>query len=135
MKRVLLLLAVVASLTVCKGADGADGLAGPQGPQGPIGPPGPQGPAGAVNRADYSGLFDASGIVTGLLPASSTAGGRVPVIACYISEFGVTWLAVAQVPSDLTFPFCALVNIGSSAPGVRIVNGIPGWRFYMIAVW
>ena len=131
LKKSIIILAVVA-LAACKGADGATG---PQGPAGPIGPPGPQGPAGSLNRADASGTFGSSGGFTGLLPASATANGRVPAISCYTSADGQTWLAVAQIPSTSGQTYCGLTGIGTASPGITIVNGIPGWRFYLIAVW
>jgi hypothetical protein len=59
----------------------------------------------------------------------------VPVIACYISDTGNVWLAVAQIPSSSSDPFCGLEGIGTSSPLVALVNGIPGWRYYIIAVW
>lgn len=130
-KTFLASLALIA-LIACKGADGATG---PQGPAGPAGPPGPQGPAGAVNRADASGVFGSSGSFTGLLPASATAGGRVPAISCYISSDARTWLAVAQVPSSSFATYCGLTGIGTASPGITIINGTPGWYYYLIAVW
>jgi hypothetical protein len=119
-------------LAACKGADGATG---PQGPAGPQGPPGPQGPAGSLNRADASGTFGSSGSFTGLLPASATANGRVPAISCYTSSDSRTWLAVAQIPSSSLQTYCGLTGIGTASPGITIVNGNPGWYYYLIAVW
>jgi hypothetical protein len=123
---------LLAAIAACKGADGPTG---PQGPPGVQGPPGPQGPAGAVNRADASGTFGSSGAFTGLLPASATANGRIPAISCYISSDARTWLAVAQVPPSSSGTFCGLSGIGTASPGITIVNGTPGWFFYLIAVW
>jgi hypothetical protein len=122
----------LAALAACKGAEGATG---PQGPAGPQGPPGPQGPAGAVNRADASGVFGSSGTFTGLLPVSATAGGRVPAISCYVSSDSRTWLAVAQTPSSGLAAYCGLTGIGTSSPGITIINGPSGWFYYLIAVW
>ena len=116
------LLALIA-VTACQGADGATG---PQGPTGAQGPPGPQGAPGSVNRADASGVFGGSGSFTGLLPASATAGGRVPDISCYISSDGRTWLAVAQVPPSSFGTYCGLTGIGTTTPGITIINGTPG---------
>jgi collagen type VII alpha len=135
MRRNLLTVFILVAGLACKGADGATGPQGAQGPQGAAGPPGPQGAAGAVNRADATGVFNSSGSFTGLLPAGATAGGRVPVIACYTSSDGRTWLAVAQVPPSSTGTFCGLSGIGTSTPGITMVNGIPGWFYYIIAVW
>jgi hypothetical protein len=129
--RSLAVLALVA-LAACKGADGATG---PQGAQGPAGPPGPQGPAGSLNRADASGVFGGSGSFVGLLPASATANGHVPAISCYISNDGRTWLAVAQTPASQFAPYCGLTGIGTASPGITIINGTPGWFYYLIAVW
>lgn len=138
---------LVFALVSCKGADGAVGPAGPQGPvgpqgaTGPMGPAGPQGPpgpvgaTGAVNRADATGIFGSSGSFTGLLPASAVSGGTLPSIACYVSSDGITWLAVAQVPPSSSGTFCGLTGIGSGSPGITIVQGTPGWRYYLIAVW
>jgi hypothetical protein len=131
MRRLFPLLALLA-LAACKGAEGATG---PQGPAGVAGPPGPQGPTGSLNRADASGVFGGGGAFTGLLPASATASGRVPAISCYISSDAHTWLAVAQVPSSSFGTYCGLTGIGTSSPGITIINGTPGWFYYLIAVW
>lgn len=117
--RARIFLSVLVVLAACKGADGATGPAGPagtngtngtNGAQGPPGPPGPIGPAGAANRADFTGTIGSSRSVVVALPAASVAGGKVPVIACYISSDGVTWLAVARLflVSNCTFDrtFC-----------------------------
>ena len=135
MMRNLFAVLALAAVVACKGADGATGPQGPVGPAGASGPPGPQGAPGAVNRADASGVFNSSGSFTGLLPASATAGGRVPVIACYISNDASNWLAVAQIPASGSDTFCGLSGIGTATPGISIVNGIPGWAYYIIAVW
>ena len=105
------------------------------GPQGPIGPPGPAGPPGATLRFDGTGIIGASGSFTGILPADATADGRLPSIACYISSTGTTWLAVAQVPSSTAGAYCGLTGIGTSTPGITILNVTPGWRYYLIAVY
>ena len=105
------------------------------GPQGPAGPPGPQGAAGAVRPVHGTGVFGASGGVTLLLPAAAVAGGRVPAIACYVSNTAVTWLAVAQIPSTGTGTYCGLTGIGSATPGITFVNGPVGWYYYAIGVW
>jgi hypothetical protein len=139
MRHILAVAALAATLvTGCKGADGATGPVGPTGPQGPQGvqgPPGPAGAPGSLNRADLTGVIDASGGVIGILPAASVAGGQVPVIACYISDTGQTWLAVAQTPSDTTMPLCALTGIGTTTPAITLINSPIGYRYYLIAVW
>ena len=103
-------------------ACGGDGAVGPAGPQGPQGPAGPAGPPGALNRADLTGTIGSSGGVAAQLPAAAVAGGKVPVIACYISDTGQTWLAVAQTPSNTSFPACGLTGIGTSTPAIALVN-------------
>ncbi|HUS11682.1 MAG TPA: hypothetical protein VMZ30_14545 [Pyrinomonadaceae bacterium] len=145
MKRTVLVVAVVMMFGACsEGPMGPAGPVGPQGPagptgatgpQGPQGPPGPAGPAGAVNRADLTGTFGASGSITGVLPSGATAGGRVPAIACYVSSNAQTWLAVAHTPSSSTAPYCGLTGIGTATPGITLINGTPGWFYYLIAVW
>jgi len=117
------------------GPAGPAGPTGPMGPAGPAGPPGPAGPGGALNRADATGVFGSSGGFTGLLPAVATAGGSLPAIACYVSDDGTTWLGVAQVPATSNGTFCGLTGIGSATPGLTIINGPPGWHYYLIAVW
>jgi hypothetical protein len=88
-----------------------------------------------VNRYEISGTFGSSGSFTGLLPAAATAGGRLPAIACYISTGTTTWLSVAQVPATSSGTYCGLTGVGSSTPGVTILNGTPGWNYYLIAVF
>jgi len=144
---------VALALVACEGAQGPmgpqgppgqDGSPGPAGPAGAMGPPGPAGPAGppgpvgpgggaGIHRAEVTGVFGASGSFTGLLPPAAVAGGTIPNIACYVSGDGEIWLAVAYVTSTSTA--CALTGIGTNSPGITIVNGIPGWRYYLMAVW
>jgi hypothetical protein len=126
----------------CKGADGAVGPAGAQGPIGPAGPqgiqgpPGPAGPSGGgANRADFTGTIGSSGSISINLPSAAVANGSVPVVACYISDVGQTWLAVAQLPATTTWPYCGIVGIGTTTPRVNMINITPGYRYYIIAVW
>lgn len=126
---------VLASLLLVGGCEGPAGPMGPAGPSGPQGPPGPAGPPGAVNHVFATGQFGGSGSFTGLLPAAAVAGGSLPAIACYISSDRQTWLAVAHTPSEPGVPFCGLTGIGTSTPGITIINGTPGWWYYLIAVW
>lgn len=135
----------VLSLTIlgagCKGADGATGPQGPagaqgaQGPQGPQGPAGPPGQPGSLNRAEVTGLIGSSGSFTGFLPADAVRNGTVPVIACYVSNDRRTWLAVAQTPSSSTATYCGITGIGTTTPGITIINVPQGWFYYIIAVW
>ena len=138
MQRLSMILASMALVAGCKGADGAVGPTGPQGPTGPTGPTGPVGPqgaAGATNRFTLSGTFNSSGSATGILPAVAVANGGLPAVGCYISSTGVTWLAVAQVPSTSTGTYCGFTGIGSASPGLTIINGTPGWFYYLVAVY
>ena len=114
---------------------GPVGLTGPIGPNGPIGPPGPVGPTGATQRFDLTGTIGSSGGVTGTLPAAAVAGSHLPTISCYTSSDGVTWLSIADFTSSTTLPWCELTGIGTTTPGITISNGIPGYFFYMIAVF
>lgn len=129
---------VILMLVGCSGAEGPmgpQGPAGPQGAQGVQGPPGPAGQPGSLNRVDYTGTIDASGAVSVVLPSASVANGKVPAIACYTSSNRVTWLAVAQTPSVSGFVFCGLTGIGTTSASVTLVNGIPGYAYYIIATW
>lgn len=147
----MLLALVLVGLVACEGPMGPEGPAGPtgpqgpagpagpagvQGPMGPAGPQGPPGPAGSTNLAAATGVFGSSGGFTGLLPAESVAGGRLPAISCYISSNGQTWLAVAHTPTTTSgTAFCGLTGIGTHSPGVTIVNGTPGWFYYILVGW
>lgn len=120
-----------------QGPVGPAGPAGPMGPAGPQGPPGPVGPGGGSgsSRADVTGTFGSSGSFTGLLPTAAVSGGTLPNIACYVSSNGQTWLAVAQIPLVSSDTYCGITGIGTGSPGITILNGTPGWRYYLIAVW
>lgn len=88
-----------------------------------------------MNRAVSTGVFGVSGSFTGIFPAAAVAGGNIPAIACYISNDGMTWLAVAQSPSVASATFCGLTGIGTATPGITIINGPVGWFYYLIAVY
>jgi hypothetical protein len=130
-----LVLFTLAGCSSAEGPMGPAGPAGPQGPQGVQGPPGPAGSPGSLNRVDFTGTLNSSGAVTVPLPAASVANGKVPVIACYMSSNRVTWLAVAQTPSESGFVFCGLTGIGTTSPSVTLVDGVPGYAYYIIATW
>ncbi len=134
-------------LTACAGADGPVGPAGPIGPTGPTGAPGatgatgptgptgPQGPSGVVNRIESSGVFDLSGSFALPLPASAVANGKLPFVACWVSIDGRTWVSVAQTPTTNDDVYCGVTGTGTLSPAVTIVNGITGWRYYVLAMW
>ena len=65
----------------------------------------------------------------------AVAGGKVPVIACYVSDVGSEWIAVAQIPPDDVSPFCGPGGIGGTTPSVVLVNVPVGYRYHIIAVW
>lgn len=129
MKLRFMYVVLLAVATACAGAEG------PMGPPGPAGPQGPVGPAGSVGRANLTGTIGSSGGVTALLPADAVRNNSVPVIACFISNDRQTWLAIAQTPATSGSPFCGLTGIGTSAPGITMINVSPGWFYYIIAVW
>lgn len=116
------------------GPAGPAGAPGAQGPAGPAGPQGPAGPAGLVNRVESSGTFDVSGTFSLPLPAAATANGRLPFVACWISTDGSTWLSVSQVPGSTSDVFCGISTVGSTR-SITIVNGVAGWRYYLLAMW
>jgi hypothetical protein len=82
-----------------------------------------------------TGIFGSSGGATAIFPAAAVAGGSVPAIACYISNDGKTWLAVAYTPASSFSTYCGLTGIGTASPGITIINGTPGWFYYLIAVY
>jgi hypothetical protein len=146
---------LVLSVVGCAGAEGPAGPQGPAGPSGPQGPTGPQGPVGApgapgatgpagpqgpvgpagvVNRVESSGTFDASGVFSLPLPAAATANGRLPFVACWISTDNSTWLSVSQVPAASGDVYCGLTATGTTR-AITIVNGVAGWRYYLLAMW
>jgi hypothetical protein len=148
-------LAAVVSLAACAGAEGPAGPQGPAGPpgsngpagpagpagapgatgpQGPAGPAGPQGPPGVVNRVEGTGVFDASGTFSLPLPGAAVANNRLPFVACWISTDGRTWLSVSQVPAAANDIYCGVSGVGT-APAITIVNGVSGWRYYLLAMW
>jgi hypothetical protein len=116
------------------GPQGAPGVQGQTGPAGPAGPQGPQGPSGLANRSEATGLFDASGAYTMTLPSASVANNKLPFVACWMSIDGKAWISVSQAPALAGDVYCGLTGIGT-APGVTIVNGVAGWRYYLLAMW
>ena len=115
------------------GPQGPQGVQGPAGPTGPQGPAGPQGPSGVVNRSEATGVFDATGTYTMTLPTASVANNRMPFVACWMSIDGRTWISVSQAPAVPGDVYCGLTGIGTATPGVTIVNGVAGWRYYVLA--
>jgi hypothetical protein len=116
MRRVFSVLLL--ALTACKGADGSTG---------------PAGPSGALNRFDASGVFTSTGSADVTLPVAAAAGGRPPIISCYTSAEGSTWLVIAQTSSS-TVPYCGLSGF-PNAPVVGFRSGIPGWRYHVVVGW
>ncbi|WP_411279524.1 hypothetical protein [Gemmatimonas sp.] len=137
-------------LTACTGAEGPAGPAGPSGPTGPTGTPGtpgttgapgatgpagPQGPSGVVNRIESSGVFGLSGSFSMPLPAAAVANSKLPFVACWVSIDGRTWVSVTQTPATNDDVYCGVTGVGTAAVGVTIVNGLTGWRYYVLAMW
>ncbi len=88
-----------------------------------------------VNRIESSGIFDLSGTFTMPLPAAAVANNKLPFVACWISIDGRTWLAVTQVPATNDDVYCGVTGAGTAAVGVTILNGLTGWRYYVLAMW
>lgn len=137
-------------LAACTGAEGPAGPAGPAGPTGTpgtpgatgspgatgaTGPTGPQGPSGVVNRIESSGIFDVSGTFSMPLPAAALANNRLPFVACWISIDGRTWVSVTQTPAANEDVYCGVTGVGTASAGVTIVNGVTGWKYYILAMW
>lgn len=123
-----LALALVVA-TACKGADGA---AGPQGPQGPVGPQGPQGESGNGARIVFSGIVDANGEAARQLPPEAGSTASLPVLSCYLSDDGQTWLTVAVDTNSGTA--CAIGAAGNGLAAVMI-GAPPGWRYQFVVVY
>jgi len=87
-----------------------------------------------VNRVESTGLFDASGTFSLPLPAAATANGRLPFVACWISTDNNTWLSVSQVPATSSDVYCGVTTVGTTR-SITIVNGVAGWRYYLLAMW
>lgn len=153
MRRMGLLVVAAMVLGACEGAQGPAGPAGPQGPLGPPGPsgpigpagpqgiPGPQGPAGSGGGTDGGssvthfygqGVIGSSGGVSVALPVSLPADA-LPVLSCYISSDGKTWLAIDHVSS--TGAVCGITGIGTASPAVTIIRVNPGWYWYVAIVF
>ena len=158
MKRLTVLILIILSLS-CEGAAGPMGPAGPKGdpgnpgpsgpmgPSGQIGPTGPRGPQGppapnvpnpngeTIHTAFAEGRFDASGGFTALLPdVFKNNPTAIPFFACYVSTDKRVWLVVTTSVSA-TQATCGLVGIGTSNPGIAIINGQEGWYFHIIVAW
>jgi hypothetical protein len=133
---------ILATLGLCAivGCKGADGAAGPQGPQGAIGPQGAQGPqgpigaAGSLNRADFQGVTASDGSAVVQIPLASV-NGKLPVVACWISDVGSTWLQVAQDPTTTTGVFCGLTGTNTTAPAVTLIRAPAAWRYWIVVAW
>ena len=126
MSRLISLLATLCLVTACGGAEG---------PVGPAGPAGPVGPPGALTRVEATGLITSTRRATLALPAPAVENGKLPAVACYISNDRNTWLAVAQVPSTTADTYCGITGITSGAPALTIINVPTGYYYYLIAIW
>ena len=119
-------LILVALLAACEGA------AGPTGPTGATGPAGPQGPAGPGTRYTSTAIVGSSGSASIQLPAEAGTSIDPPVVSCYISDTGNTWLVVAtDVGSGLS---CGLVW-SNNRLNLRVIGAPSGWLFRGVAVW
>jgi hypothetical protein len=87
-----------------------------------------------VNRVEATGVFGAAGTFSLPLPATAVANSRLPFVACWVSTDGRTWLSVSQVPATNDDIYCGVSGVGT-APTITIVNGVSGWRYYLLAMW
>lgn len=113
----------ILTVTVLVGCDGS----------GSVGPTGPEGES-AVEYVAGQGVIGSSGAALLSLPASVTAD-NLPIVSCYISDDGQTWLSIDGFPSSASGPTCGLVGVGTATPGVIMINVIPGYRWYISAVF
>ena len=87
-----------------------------------------------MNRVEQTGRINADGNYGMRLPAAAVAGGQVPAFSCYISDDREIWLAVTTRPtSSLDYTFCGLST--DNPPALVLVDGVPGWYAYLIAIW
>jgi len=88
-----------------------------------------------VNRIESSGVFGLSGSFSMPLPAAAVANNKLPFVACWVSIDGRTWVSVTQTPATNEDVYCGVTGVGTTAVGVTIVNGLTGWRYYVLAMW
>jgi hypothetical protein len=79
-------------------------------------------------------VFGEAGLFSLPLPAAAVANNRLPFVACWVSRDGLTWLSVSQLPATEGDIYCGVTGVGTS-PAVTLVNGVTGWRYYVLAMW
>lgn len=124
----VLVAVLVMLLAACEGATG------PAGPMGPSGQPGSQGPAGPGTRQVFSGTIGSQGSVAVNLPAGAGTATNPPVMGCYVSNDGNTWLVITDGFLDEGSPLCALAQ-GPGHLVAALVNIPVGWFYRIVIVY
>ena len=124
MRWLLIVTSLLIALAACEGPVGPEG---PQGPPGDVGPVGPEGPLGAV-RLTATGTIGEDGTVTAEFPVGAGSLENLPGLTCYQSETGAVWVPVTEV-------LCTLVETPEGILAIVLVNGMPGWFFFFVAVF
>lgn len=104
--------------------------------EGPVGPAGPQGEAGLMGEAGpgtrwvHTGTVNSTGGASVELPAAAGTINDPPLLGCYVSDEGDTWLVVAtDTYSDIT------CGIGESGGGLfAAIVGAPAFWFWRVVV-
>jgi hypothetical protein len=147
MRRVATMLLAAAMLVACEGPMGPEGPQGPEGPEGVMGPRGPageQGPPGADGQDGSGalvyvaeGTLNSQGSAAVGLPASVVAEFGLPVVSCWISSTGNTWLLVDALPPSEGSPFCGIAGSTTQDPAVVISSssGFSGWFYFIRAMF
>lgn len=107
---------------------------GPEGPAGQQGPPGIEGPRGPGTRVTFSGVVDSLGAASAVLPPEAGTAQNLPLVSCYESETGVAWFVVGDGYS-LDSTFCVVGGDDQGPLVVVMLQGIPGWRYFISVVY
>ena len=119
-------------VVLCALLSSCEGPLGPEGPQGASGPQGRTGDPGPGTRLVFSGTLNSSGAVVVVLPAAAGTLNDPPVISCYISDSGSTWLIIAtDVGANIACGFSA----SGGAISVVIVGAPPLWLYRIVVVY
>jgi len=115
------------------------GLAACEGPMGPAGAPGPG------TRMVFNGTANGSGIATVDLPADVGTLDDPPVVACYISNNGSSWIVIAfdsdtdtdvDTSTDIAGYVGCFLDPGPTNNISVVAEGIPpGWLFRVVVVY
>ena len=110
-----------------------------EGPMGPAGAPGPG------TRLVVDAVANASGIASVDLPPEAGTLDSPPVVACYVSIDGASWIVIAfdsdtdtdvESGTDAAFFVGCFLDPGTQNNISVVVEGIPtGWLFRVVAVY